>query len=116
VNHRVLTPEQIEEAKRLKDQGYSKRKLAKIFEVGITTIYENCFATERRDRREYLKVYFKNHPQKKRVCIPCPVCEICLTKDITGPSIPNGYQVGDVCIACYLRRRGLTFGDLMEIE
>jgi hypothetical protein len=117
MNHRVLTQEQIDEAKRLKEvKGFSKRKLAATFEVGPTTIYENVFTTKKRDRREYLKLYFRNHKRIKKICNPCARCHICLTREITSNNIPHGFQIGDICITCYLRPFGIRLLDLYAIE
>lgn len=51
---RVLTLEQIEEAKALKDDGYTKRQLATLYGVGQTTIWDNVF-------------YFKGKPVRRIV-------------------------------------------------
>lgn len=40
---RVLSPEQLEEAKQLRLQGFTKRQLAKKYGVGQTTIWDNVF-------------------------------------------------------------------------
>jgi hypothetical protein len=83
--------------------GYTKRELAKHFEVGATTIWENIF-------RKY-------RPMRiviQRVCIPCEKCEICLTKEVNGSFIPLNYQVGKLCVVCYLRSIGLTFRETFK--
>lgn len=107
---RVLSPEQIAEAKRLREHfGYTKRKLADYFEVGQTTIWENVFSTRRRTRR----IYFTTTRQK-RLCEPCDTCEICMRTDFPNGRIPLSYKVGTSCILCYLRRIGLDFMDISE--
>ena len=40
---RILTIEQIKEAKQLRKQGHTKRQLARLFEVAETTIWDNVF-------------------------------------------------------------------------
>lgn len=49
---KLLTPAQIDEAKRLKENGYSKVQLAIIYKVGATTIWENVFAKAKRIKKE----------------------------------------------------------------
>ena len=44
---RVLTDEQIQEGKRLRSDGYTKDKIAELFGVGSTTVWENIYATPR---------------------------------------------------------------------
>ena len=107
---RRLTAQQIEEAQQLrKKYGYSKRELARHFEVGSTTIWENIFKT-----RKVVRVVLT------RVCIPCERCEICLTREVKNNFIPMNYQVGNLCIICYLRKEKLsfreTFKDLVYLE
>lgn len=55
-NPKKLTPEQIEEAKRLREQGYSKRKLAVYFEVTPTLIWNNVYRTHTVKRKKYIAV------------------------------------------------------------
>lgn len=53
---RVLTDEQIQEAQQLRLSGFTKRRLAKHFDVSETTIWDNVFkAYSRRSKR------FKRH-------------------------------------------------------
>ena len=46
---RVLEPYQLQEARELKERGYSKREIAKRYGVGGTTIWENVFATKQKE-------------------------------------------------------------------
>jgi DNA repair photolyase len=52
---RVLTDEQIKEAQQLRLSGFTKRRLAKYFDVSETTIWDNVF-----------KEYSKRCPKYKR--------------------------------------------------
>lgn len=57
---RVLTEQQIQEAKTLKLSGYTKRQLADRFKVGQTTIWDNVFYYKGKKVRHY-------EPRKKDV-------------------------------------------------
>lgn len=108
---RILTDEQIKEAKELRESGYTKKRLAVLYEVSETTIWEHVFAKEirKRDRRKYFKFFRK----KERICIPCSVCEICLTKEVENKIPPVNYQIGDKCLICYLKDRNIKYLDLL---
>lgn len=56
---KLLTIDQIKEAHRLRQQNYSKRKLAEYFNVGATTIWDNIFANARK-RQPKDKTSFKD--------------------------------------------------------
>jgi hypothetical protein len=119
MNHRVLTKEQVNEAKYLRAKmGFTKRKLAKYFkdqniEVGETTIWWNICATQPRPKQvNYYKQNNLPRP-KKNICIPCGGCEICMTKEFEDQRIPLNYQIGDKCIDCYMRSIGLGYKDLI---
>lgn len=106
---RVLTQEQIEEAKKLRLSGKTKRELAKIFDVGETTIWENVFSNKKRFRIFY---YLKKQPDTRP---QCSKCEIKLTRVLKYPSyIPLNYAIEDKCITCYLEEIGKTYKDLYE--
>jgi hypothetical protein len=118
MNHRVLTQEQIDEAKELRRRNskyYTLNRLAQMYEVGKTTIGENINPRKRADRREYFKVYFRVRikPQKS-VCNPCAVCTICMTRIFEDNQIPVNYQVGNTCISCYMESIGLRYINLLE--
>jgi len=49
---RVLTKEDITKAQKLKDNGITNRKIAQIFEVGKTTIWDNVYRTSPITRRK----------------------------------------------------------------
>ena len=106
-NTRVLTDKQIEEGKQLRREGYSKADLAKLYGVGKTTIWENIFATQKRTR-----IYHKR-AAKKRQCIKCANCEICLTLDFEENNIPVNLQVGNTCLSCYLDTLDKTILDIV---
>lgn len=102
---RRLTAEQIEEAIKLrKKYGYSKRELARHFEVGSTTIWENIFSKNRRIKKIVIT----------RICIPCEKCEICLTREVNDRYIPLNYQIGNLCVVCYLRENKLSFRETFK--
>ncbi len=105
--NKLLTQEQIIEGKALKEQGYSKRRLAEIFGIGQTTVWENIFADEPRVR------LYKKREYRKKVCIPCSTCEICMTTTIFNNQIPLNLQVGDKCIGCYIKLKGINFMDII---
>jgi len=44
----VLTKEQIEEGKRLKEQGYTRKQIAELFGVGHTTVWDHIYSTKKR--------------------------------------------------------------------
>lgn len=105
---RALTPEQIKTAKELKQDGYSKRNLARKFKVSPTTIWENVFAKTKR-----IRIYIRKE-HYTRSGAQCKRCEIFLTREIKTPlHIPLNYQILDRCIGCYLEERGLKYKDLL---
>ncbi len=112
----MLTSEDIDRAKQLRRDGMSNRKIALFFGVGKTTIWENVFAESRR-----IKI---NRPQAKKVPDlrpSCLACEIRLTRNIQtyhdNPvsmyQIPANFQMGSLCLGCYLKSKGLTHVDLV---
>ncbi len=61
---KVLSPQEIIEAKRLRKQGYSRKQLADMFNVGQTTIWDNIYRINRfpkkpRQKRESVITYRK---------------------------------------------------------
>lgn len=114
---RVLSDEDIQIGLELRFiRRFSLRKIVKHYnsngvEVGLTAVYENLCKPPKRDRREYLKNYFRT-AYKKPVCNPCARCEICLTKELEDGYIPINYQVGEQCVTCYLRSRGFDYMNL----
>jgi hypothetical protein len=103
----ILSKEQIEEAKFLREQGKTKRDLAIIFNVGPTTIWENVYAKEKivRIRIKRPKIIYEH----------CKGCEVRLTRFIKDKSIPTNFQMGDHCLVCYLEQRGLRYVDLLKV-
>ncbi len=99
----VLTKIQIEEAKKLRSSGYSKRKLAIYFGVSPTTIWENVFLSERRKR---IYVYKKKVPVER-----CITCGVKIYRGKQG--IFHNLKVGKECLACFLERNGLTYSDIV---
>ena len=104
---KLLTPEQIQEGKELKDKGYTKRRLAEIFGIGQTTVWENIFSTSKRVRLYNKRVY------RKKICVPCKQCEICMTNIIKDNFIPVNLQVGETCLSCYMKEKGINFMDII---
>ena len=100
---RVLTQENIERAKQLKDSGATKRELAEIFGVGQSTIWDNVF---RRVRIE------------STILEQCSVCEIRLKQEVTIEDgikkLPFNYKLGDKCLHCVLQLKGLDWKDLKD--
>ncbi len=117
MNHRVLTQEQIDEAKSLKEKGYTNRQLARYFEVGKTTIWENILHPERSRavlRSLGLAKVYTYSKRPKKVCHPCRTCEICLTRQLDDTkAIPQNFRVGDQCMVCYLRERGVNYLEII---
>lgn len=96
----ALTKEQIEEAKKLREQGKTKRELAVIFNVGSTTIWDNVYR---------VKVTPKTGQR-------CSACEIILEEsaEITNgvAKIPHNFKLGSKCISCVLYERGLKWEEM----
>ncbi len=57
---KILSPEEIAEAKALKEKGMTKRQLARYFEVGSTTIWDNVFGTRKRYPKSLNQPTFRN--------------------------------------------------------
>lgn len=105
---KILSPEQIEEAKQLRKQGKTKRQLALIYEVGETTIWENVFSNRKR-----VRIYrYNNKPKTPKEF--CTRCELVITRDIKGSYVPFNFKIGDRCISCYLEERGFNFIDVSK--
>lgn len=101
----ILTKEQIDHARTLKEKGYSKREIARLFNVGETTIWENVFATKKR-----IRIYIKKEREIKQ---QCALCEIRLKEEVeildNSYKIPHNFKLGDKCISCVLNERGLEW-------
>lgn len=108
MKQRLLTPEQIEQGKALRQQGYSKAKLALLFGVGKTTVWENIYSTAPRVRLQHKRIY------RKRICIPCARCEICMTQIIKENYLPTNLQMGDICLSCFMKKKNIKFIELYE--
>lgn len=103
----ILTREQIEEAKDLKEyHKKTKRELAIIYGVGATTIWENVFAKEK-----IVRVRIK---REKIIRQHCSNCEIAMSRLIKDKSIPLNFQMGDKCVVCYMEDRGMRYVDLLN--
>lgn len=103
---KVLTPEQIEQAKHLRTAlGYSKRRLAVYFSVGSTTIWKHVYSTRRHIRKKLSRM-----PQT--TCTRCSICEVCMHKELDSGTVPLNYQINDKCVLCYIRSCGLEYMDV----
>ena len=87
-NIRRLTDEQIEEAKKLREElGYTKKELADMYDVAQTTIWYNIYGRKRKTRKVY--IYRREQQDYKFVDIK-----------------------GFVMIVERLRQKGLTSGEI----
>ena len=104
--HKLLSQQQIDQAKQLRQNGYTKKQLATLFEVGETTIWENVIDPRKRirERSSYFKIYAIRRFQRAK-CIPCANCEICLTDELENNLPPLNYRIGTQCIQCFIRKR-----------
>lgn len=114
--HRILTQDQINEARTLREKfGLTKREIAGVFNVGATTIWDNIYSINghktRKEKRELHKITLRTIKIK---CMPCVVCGICLKEAIEDHRIPLAYRVGEKCVVCYLREKGLEYMDLYK--
>lgn len=88
---KILTDDEIKEAKRLKEkENLSNREIAKIFEVGKTTIWDNIYKTKFRKREQ--KAYKKYQR--------CEKCGILHNADI---QVINE-NIGNICLGCVINR------------
>lgn len=102
---RVLSYEQIKEAKRLRNSGKSKRELAIYFNVGQTTIWDNVFNKKPRKKRVI------SERNDNRPC--CERCEIKLTRKTNG-YVPLNFKVGNLCIVCFFELNDLKLKDIFD--
>lgn len=86
---RVLSPEEIQEALLLKTQGYSKRALARKYNVGGTTIWENVFSTGKRERRH------DTDPLPSYSTLRCVIFAVTLMRrqDYTSGEVAHSLQI-----------------------
>jgi hypothetical protein len=123
MTQKILTTEQIQEAKelRIKDpKRWTKDKLAQRYGVGATTIWENIYATERRVK-PYVKTrtccYFCDKPITNH--LRCKTCDILLHDDILEGEYTEEHcgadglnytaRVHDECVKCYSHRNNIEF-------
>lgn len=109
MNHRVLSEEQIKQAKELKEQGKSKRQIAFILGVAQTTVWDNIFNTKKRVR------VYKKYIKPEVIKVPCSRCEILMSKQIKGNFVPLNYRIGDICTKCYFEEIGIDYLDLLNL-
>lgn len=108
----ILTQEQIDYAKYLKENTpTTKRKLARLFGVGETTIWENVFTDKKRVRIRIPRP-IDNRPH-------CTGCEVKMSRDLPlihplhkKRYVPANFQIGDKCITCFLEALGLNYSDI----
>ena len=100
---RRLTQEDINHGIILKEQGTTKRELADIFKVGQTTIWDNIFR----------KVTIA-----KKIDEKCSICEILLKSEVIVENgikkLPFNYKLGDKCLDCVLRLKGVKWEELKD--
>lgn len=97
-NH-ILTPEQIKQGILLRKQGKTKRELAILFNVSTGAIWNN--------------IYRKKIVYKKNI-LRCSECEISLTREIPNKYIPLNFKIGNKCIGCYLKEKGIKYIELID--
>ena len=51
--NKILTDKELQEAQRLKEEGITNRKIAELFEVGKTTIWDNVYRIGPAPKRKY---------------------------------------------------------------
>jgi uncharacterized paraquat-inducible protein A len=106
---KVLSPDEIEQARQLKNvELLSNRKIALIFEVGKTTIWENVYATHRRIRTQSPRVKY----------IRCNKCGILYNVKIQDTNVRIGCQ----CTGCLIKTlkkknyNSLQIAEVMNID
>lgn len=77
---RLLTPEEIAEAKLLKQRGYSKRQLAHKFEVGEMTIWENVYSERDKENEKRRSRFTSKIPAYTYRKIPIVIRAVCVMK------------------------------------
>ena len=93
-NLRLLTEEQVIEAKRLRNSlGYTKLELAKKFEVAPTTIWYNIYGRKRRTKKIF--IYKRTHQNYKFTNLKSFVIivEKMRTEGLTSNEIANIFSV-----------------------
>ena len=102
---RSLSSEQLQYAKSLKEQGHSMREIGRELGIPRSTIWDNIFRTYKR-----IRIHIRPAEQ-------CSNCEIRLTSeiDIKRRFVPMNYKINGMCLDCYLRQRGIHYGDVMAI-
>lgn len=116
MKHRYLTQEEIQEAKQLRQEGMSKRMLAKKYEVGGTTIWEHVFNdnyTRPKRIQSITYIVHRKHEPSRRDTKRCPRCTKIMTRENNSRTIALNLQIADRCITCYLRSIGLEYVDLI---
>jgi len=123
MSQKILTEEQIQEAKALRasdPKKWTKTKLAQRYKVGETTIWENVYATEKRVK-PYVKTrtccYFCDKPINSH--LRCKTCDILLHDDIIAGEYHEEYcgadginytaRVENECVKCYSHRNNIEF-------
>lgn len=114
---RLLTDDQIAEGKQLREEGWTKDRLALKYNVAPTTIWQNIYATDKRHKL-YTPVslccYFCDKPLKKHP--RCESCSILLHDDIIegepnerlrcSCGLAHTARVGNLCVNCTLKKMG----------
>ena len=109
---KLLSQKDIEEARRLRrEKKLGKRRLAILFRVSSTTIWENVYNENYRRPKRIKRITIIDNSNSNRT--KCIKCEKLISREVVGNTIPLGFQIGDHCISCYLRPRGLEYKDLL---
>lgn len=120
MTRKLLTDEQIKEAKALKEKGWSKERLAWKFQVSPTTIFDHVYATKKRSKK-YIQTrtccYFCDQPLENH-----PRCESCgmlvhddiskgeyTEKYVCGCGVNHTARFGKWCVACAAKKRKINF-------
>lgn len=101
---KILSPDDIEEAKRLKnEEKMSNRRIADFFEVGKTTIWDNIYAVNVKPRKR--KKY-----QRFDKCEKCGILYNIKVQEINK-------KLGNLCLGCviqYFKEQDLTSKEISD--
>lgn len=117
---KLLSSGQIEEAKQLKNAGWSKNKLALRYGVSPTTIWDHVYATQKRIKQYVITrtcCYFCDLPLKYHMrCSDChKLLHDNILKDeyteryICGCGINHTAYVHNLCVSCYASKNNIEF-------
>lgn len=114
MSHRVLTPEEIEEAKKLKEQeAYSKRKLARRFEVGETTIWENIYRKGTPPKRKRIK---KEHFSYRKLKIVIYAIKYLRSKELNSKEVAQELEIPHLDVNFIYSHHPTSHFDTVDIK